>query len=157
MAPPNTDRAVKSMPTIDKAISTPMNINNARTVLLMTLRKDKSLPVADLSKRLSIADEIHKATIKTAPAVKLPSISVRTDKMLPPTFQRIWSSSSSTRGNTPVTHNTTATHAPQEMVRSSARTMGVAPKATCMTLTPSRMAAKEMHTGSKTANKAPWC
>ena len=39
------------MPTDDRASNKPTNNNNARTVLLITLRNDKSLPVADLSKR----------------------------------------------------------------------------------------------------------
>jgi hypothetical protein len=64
-------------------------MSKARTVLLMTLRKDKSLPVADLSKRASKAAEIQRVTIKTKPAVNAPSSKVRTDNMEPPTFQRI--------------------------------------------------------------------
>ena len=153
-APPSTDSAVRSMPTEDSASNKPTNISKARTVLLMTLRKDKSLPVADLSKRDSSAAEIHSVTINTAPAVSAPSIRVRTESMEPPTFQRIWSSSSSIKGRMPVTHSTTASQAIQEIVRSSTRTNGAAPNATCKTLTPKRIKAKEMQTGSKMPNKA---
>ena len=153
-APPSTDKAVRSIPAEDSASSKPTNISKARTVLLMTLRKDKSLPVADLSKRDSSAEETHSVMIKTTPAVSPPSIRVRTDNMLPPIFQRIWSSSSSTRGKMPVTHNTTANQAIHEMVRSSTRTNGAAPNATCNTLTPNRIKAKEMQTGNKMPNKA---
>ncbi len=129
-------------------------MSTARTVLLMTLRSDKSLPVADLSKRDSCAAETHSVMISTTPAVNAPSNKVRTDSMEPPTFQRIWYSSSNTRGKTPVTHSITANHAIQESVRSSKRTMGVAPKAACKTLTPNRIKAKDTHTGTKIANKA---
>jgi hypothetical protein len=64
-APPNTDNAVRSMPTEDSASNKPTNMSNARTVLLITLRSDKSLPVADFSKRDSSAAEIHSVTINT--------------------------------------------------------------------------------------------
>ena len=153
-APPSTDKAVKSMPTEDRASSKPTNISKARTVLLMTLRNDKSLPVADLSKRDSSAAEIQSVKINTAPAVSAPSISVRTDSMEPPTFQRIWSSSSRTSGKMPVTHSTTANQAIHEIVRSKTRTKGASPNATCKTLTPKRIKASEMHTGNKMPNKA---
>jgi hypothetical protein len=82
---------------------------------------------------------------------------VRTDNMLPPTFQLIWSNSCSTKGSTPVTHNTTVPHANQEMVRSNTRTKGAWVKATCNTLTPKRITAREIHTGSKMANKGAGC
>ena len=54
----------------------------------------------------------------------------------------------------PVTHNTTPPQASQEIVRSSARTKAAPAKAACNTLTPKRMAAKEVHTGNKMSNKA---
>jgi putative toxin-antitoxin system antitoxin component (TIGR02293 family) len=42
---------------------------------------------------------------------------VRSDSTAPPTFQWIWSSSSSISGSRPLTHNTIATHAIQEIER----------------------------------------
>ena len=98
-----------------------MNINKARVALLTALRKDNAPPVAARSRRASMAEEIQRATINTAPAVKIPSMRVRIDMLEPPTVHFTRSSSSSTKGSKPLTHNTMANHATQEMVRSSTR------------------------------------
>ena len=89
MAPPNTDSAVRSMPTAESAAIKPTNISKARVALLRALRSDRSEPTARLSKRASMAAEIHSATISTAPALSTPSIKVRTESVLLPIFQVI--------------------------------------------------------------------
>ncbi|MNT38783.1 hypothetical protein D3C72_1749920 [compost metagenome] len=110
------------MPTADRAMMSPTKISSARTALLTALRSDSSAPVAERSRRDSMAADIHSAISSTAAAVSAPSIMVRTDSVAPPTFQWIWSSSSSTRGNSPVTHSTMPSQASHEMERSIGRT-----------------------------------
>ena len=128
--------------------------SSARVALLTALRNDRSLPEACRSSRPSMAEDTHNINISTAPAVSPPSIRVRTLSVLLPTFQVIWSSSASTTGSRPLTHSTMASQATQEMVRSSKRTQGVLPNATCNTLTPTRMTTSETSTGIATLNTA---
>ncbi|EWS62746.1 hypothetical protein Y695_04023 [Hydrogenophaga sp. T4] len=101
-----------------------------------------------------MAAEIQRVTISTAPAVSAPSISVRRLSVDAPIFQWMASSSLSTRGSSPLTQSTMASQASQEMVRSSKRTQGVLPNATCNTLTPTRMTTSETSTGIATLNTA---
>ena len=96
--------------------------------------------------------ETHKVKISTAPAVSEPSIRERTESVEPPTFQRIWSICSSSRGSKPLTHKTMAIQATQEMLRSKTRTAGVSPKATCNTLAPTRMHSSATSAGSAIRN-----
>ncbi len=154
IAPPSTDRAVRSMPTADSAISRPTNISTARVALLTALRNDSSLPVAERSRRVSIAAEIHSVIRSTTPAVTAPSSMVRTDRVELPTFHLMSSSSSSTTGNRPLTQSTIASQASHEIVRSRARTNGASLKATCNTLTPRRITASASSTGTATLNTA---
>ena len=77
------------MPTADKASNRPTNISSALAALLNALRRLNSPPFALRSNLVSMADEIHKLMISTSPAVKVPSMILRTDKEAPPTLQLI--------------------------------------------------------------------
>lgn len=140
------------MPTADRASNRPTSISKARAALLKALRRLSSPPVALRSNLASMAEEIHSVMISTSPAVKVPSMMLRTDKTEPPIFQEIWSSSSITKGSRPLTHKTIAAQATHEMLRSSNRTAGVSLNAACNTLTPMRITSREISTGIASLN-----
>ena len=101
-----------------------------------------------------MAEEIHRVSSSTSPAVSPPSMMLRTVSLAPPTFQPIWSSSFKTTGNRPLTHSTMASHATQEMVCSSSRAQRACAKATCSTFTPTRITSSANRTGTATLNTA---
>ena len=154
MAPPKTDSAVRSMPTADSASINPTDSNNARVALLATLRSDSDSPLASRSSRASMADDTHNATISTTAADSAPSSSVRTDTVLPPSFQWIWSSSASTTGSNPVIQATAASHASHDSDRSTGRSQGASRNATSSTLTPTRIATSAISAGMATLHTA---
>ena len=154
IAPPSTDSAVRSMPTTDRATSKPTNTRVTRVALLTALRNDSSPPLADLSRRVSMTDEIHSVIKSTTPAVIAPSSMARTDSVVAPTFHLIWSSSSSTTGSSPLTHSSMATQAIHDMERSSVLTSGASLNTTCNTLTPRRINASASNTGIATLKTA---
>jgi len=101
-----------------------------------------------------MAYEIQSVISSTTPAVKAPSIMVRTEISEPPTFHLMSSSSSRITGSRPLTQSTMAIQASHEMLRSSARTTGAFLNATCSTLTPRRITARATRTGRATLKTA---
>ena len=141
------------MPAADSANIRPTKSSSARSALAAILRIDR-FSVAPFSSRCSSSELSHSVTISTRMALKAPSIRLRTLTVAPPSFQVIWSSSSSSSGSTPVTHSTTAIHATHENVRSNMRTSWLVGKAWCSTRTVSRMAASDIRMGTTTLNTA---
>ena len=99
-----------------------------------------------------MADDTHNARIITTPAVITPSSKLRKLKVVEPIFQRMSSISASTTGNSPLTHNTMASQATHEMVRSITRTHGAVVNAACNTFTPTRITTSDTSTGIASLN-----
>jgi hypothetical protein len=120
MAPPSTPSAVRSMPAAVSANIRPMNSSSARSMLASILRSDR-LPTPWRRTRASTAAETHSASTITSTAVTAPSSSLRSERVVPPRVQRIWSSSSSSTGSSPVTQPTRASQAIHDTLRSTTR------------------------------------
>ena len=90
-------------------------------------------------------------------ALSAPSIRLRKDTSVPPSFQWMASSSRSTSGSRPVTHSTSTPQTSQDSVRSSTRTACDVGNATRSTRTAMRITTSEARIGTARCSTATGC
>ncbi len=149
MAPPSTDSAVMSTPTADSANSRPTTSKTERTILVATLRSDRSCKVW-FSTRFSTVAEIHKASTSITPADSAPW--TRPSRLILDLPKAIWMASISaiTTGSSPTIQSTAAIQASQEKTRSTMRATSEFGNIPANTRASNRIPARETRIGTAT-------